>query len=151
MLIFTCNFNSVMKIWGFFFQGPFLKVDFNKYTTQWHMGHSRDDDVHKIPHKMKTHWQNQLKSVVLVYHIVPYRIRHKKIDALLVPCPFKGAQSDLFNFLPNFWRFWYHMKVYIFLIIHVKFHGWKVFRLEEINENVSGYGNHNHKIIKLTQ
>ena len=25
------------------------------------MGHSEDDAVHKIPHKMKTHWQNQLK------------------------------------------------------------------------------------------
>ena len=22
------------------------------------MGHSEDDAVHKIPHKMKTHWQN---------------------------------------------------------------------------------------------
>ena len=25
------------------------------------MGHSVDDAVHKILHKMKTHWQNQLK------------------------------------------------------------------------------------------
>ena len=25
------------------------------------MGHCEDDAVHKIPHKMKTHWQNQLK------------------------------------------------------------------------------------------
>ena len=30
------------------------------------MGHSGDDAVHKIPHKMKTHWQNQLKILVLV-------------------------------------------------------------------------------------
>ena len=30
------------------------------------MGHSEDDTVHKIPHKMKTHWQNQLKILVLV-------------------------------------------------------------------------------------
>ena len=28
------------------------------------MGHSEDDAVHKIPHKMKTHWQNQLKFSV---------------------------------------------------------------------------------------
>ena len=25
------------------------------------MGHSEDNTVFKIPHKMKTHWQNQLK------------------------------------------------------------------------------------------
>ena len=31
------------------------------------MGHSGDDAVHKRPHKMKIHWQNQLKSLVLVY------------------------------------------------------------------------------------
>ena len=30
------------------------------------MGHSEDDAVHKIPHKMKMHWQNQLKFSVLV-------------------------------------------------------------------------------------
>ena len=30
------------------------------------MGHSEDDAVHKIPHKMKTHWQNKLKFSVLV-------------------------------------------------------------------------------------
>ena len=65
-LSFTCNFNSVMKIWGFYFQRPFLKVDFNKYTIQQLMGHSEDDAVHKIHHKMKTHWQNQLKISVLV-------------------------------------------------------------------------------------
>ena len=25
------------------------------------MGHPEDDAVHKIPHKMKMHWQNQQK------------------------------------------------------------------------------------------
>ena len=30
------------------------------------MGPSEDDTVHKIPHKMKMHWQNQLKKMVLV-------------------------------------------------------------------------------------
>ena len=29
------------------------------------MEHSEDDTVHKIPHKMITHWQNQLKISVL--------------------------------------------------------------------------------------
>ena len=33
------------------------------------MGHSEDDDVHKIPDKMKPHWQNQLKISVLVYFL----------------------------------------------------------------------------------
>ena len=30
------------------------------------MGHSEDDAVNKIPYKMKTHWLNQLKILVLV-------------------------------------------------------------------------------------
>ena len=30
------------------------------------MEHSEDDAVHKIPHKRKMHWQNQLKILVLV-------------------------------------------------------------------------------------
>ena len=29
------------------------------------MGHSEDDAVHKIPHKKKMHWQNQLKILVI--------------------------------------------------------------------------------------
>ena len=62
---------------------------------------------------------------------------------------FKEAQSYLFNSFSNFWRFWYHKKAHIFLIIHGKFNSWKVFlHLEDINENESGYGNH---LIKLTQ
>ena len=32
---------------------------------------------------------------------------------------------------------------YCFIIL-VKFHGWKVLRLEDVHEKVSGYGNHNH-------
>ena len=55
----------------------------------------------------------------------------------------KGAQFYLFNFFSNFWRLWYQKKVNIFLITHGKFHSWKVFHLEDINENVPGYGNHN--------
>ena len=43
----------------------FFKVNFNKYTIQESMGHSEDGAVHKIPHKMKTHWQN-LKIPMLV-------------------------------------------------------------------------------------
>ena len=52
--------------------------------------------------------------------------------------------SPIFStFFSNFWKFWYHKKAHIFLITYVKFQGWKVFRLEEINVNVPGYGNHN--------
>ena len=54
-----------------------------------------------------------------------------------------GAQSYFFNFFSNFWRFCYHKKAHIFLITHGKFYSWKVFHLEDINENMSGYGNHN--------
>ena len=36
----------------------------------WCMGHSGYDIVHRRPPKMKMHWQNQLKSLVLVYFIV---------------------------------------------------------------------------------
>ena len=53
------------------------------------MGHSEDDVVHKIPHKMKTHWQNQLKFSVLVWFTILYRTRYKKIDDRLVQCPCK--------------------------------------------------------------
>ena len=38
--------------------------------------------------KMKTHWQNQLKISALVYFKILYRIRYKKIDVILVQCPF---------------------------------------------------------------
>ena len=33
----------------------------------------------------------------------------------------KGAQSYLFNFFSNFWRFWYHKKAHVFLITHDNF------------------------------
>ena len=47
---------------------------------------------------------------------------------------------------PSPGRFWYHKihkEACIFLITHVKFYSWKLFRLEDINESVAGYGNHN--------
>ena len=34
---------------------------------------------------------------------------------------FKGAQSYLNKFFPNFWRFCYHKKAHIFLTTHGKF------------------------------
>ena len=52
--------------------------------------------------------------------------------------------SPIFSIFPYFWGFWYHKKDNNFLITHVKFHRRKVLRLEDINETVSGYGNHNH-------
>ena len=52
------------------------------------MGHSEDDAVHKIPHKVKMHWQSQLKISVLIWFNILYRIRYKKIDVTLVQCPF---------------------------------------------------------------
>ena len=55
----------------------------------------------------------------------------------------KEAQSYFFNFFSNFSGFWYHKKAHIFLITHVKFYNWNMFCLEDTNENVPGYGNHN--------
>ena len=55
------------------------------------MGHSEDDAVHKIPHKMKTHRQNKLKFSVLVWFTILYRTRYKKIDVRLVQCPFNRS------------------------------------------------------------
>ena len=52
------------------------------------MGHSEDDAVHKMPYKMKTNWRNQLKISVLVSFKTLHRIRYKKIDVILVQCPF---------------------------------------------------------------
>ena len=52
------------------------------------MGHSGGDAVHKMPHKMNTHRQNQLKFSVLVWFKILNRIRYKKIDVILVQCPF---------------------------------------------------------------
>ena len=49
------------------------------------MEHSEDDAVHKIPQKMKTHWQNQLKLLVLVQFEIIYRIRCKKIRCYTCP------------------------------------------------------------------
>ena len=50
------------------------------------MGHPEDDATHKIPHKMKTHWQNQLNVSVLVYFKILYRIRYKMKVVILVQC-----------------------------------------------------------------
>ncbi len=55
----------------------------------------------------------------------------------------KGARSDCFRFFSHFWRFWYQKKAHIFLISPGEFYSWKMYRLEDINENVTSYGNHN--------
>ena len=39
-------------------------------------------------YEMKTHWQNQLKTSVLVSFKILYRIRYKKIDVKLLQCLF---------------------------------------------------------------
>ncbi len=55
----------------------------------------------------------------------------------------KGARSDCFRFFSNFRRFWYQKKAHIFLITSGEFYSWKMYRLEDINENVTSYGYHN--------
>ena len=72
------------------------------------MGHSEDGVVHKIPHKMKTLWQNQLKISVLVKFEVLCGIRYKKIDVILVQCPFNLIHTrqkynyHLLKFMKNY-------------------------------------------------
>ena len=46
--------------------------------------------------------------------------------------------SDFFTFL----RFWYQKKACISLITPGEFYGGKMYRLEDINENMTSYGNH---------
>ena len=38
------------------------------------------------------------------------------------------------NFFPNFVRFWYQKKAYIFLITPGEYYSWKMYRFEDINE-----------------
>ena len=59
---------------------------------------------------------------------------------------FNGAPSYLFNFLSNLNADFASRGSSYFS--HCKFYSWKVFRLEDINENVSGHGNH-HRRYKL--
>ena len=48
--------------------------------------------------------------------------------------------SPIFStFFSNFCRLCYYKNAHIFLVTHGKFNSWKVFRLEDINENVSAY------------
>ena len=71
-------------------------VIFNRrlqHTIQQPIGHTENDIVHKIPHKMKMQWQNQLEISVLVQFKILYRIRLKEIDVILVQCPFNEKYS----------------------------------------------------------
>ncbi len=53
----------------------------------------------------------------------------------------KGAR--LLQIVSNFMRFWNQKKAHIFLIAPVEFYDWKMYHLEDINENMTSYGNHN--------
>ena len=81
-----------------FLSSAILKSRLQKILMQWSMGHSGDDVNDKKPHKMKTHWPNQLKISVLVYFKVLYRTRYKNIDVILdytCPMPFNFAGRTL--------------------------------------------------------
>ena len=47
------------------------------------------------------------------------------------------------DFFSNLQRFWYQKKAHIFLITPCEFYSWKMYHLEDINENVTSYGNQN--------
>ena len=65
-------------------------------------GHSGDDDAHKIPHKLKTHCQNQLTSLILVYFKVFYRTKYKKkCYTFLMTVYYKSTLSTLISYILN--------------------------------------------------
>ena len=111
----------------------------------------------------ESHWYNEFLSPLQIYitlsknwtslHMVKvlngkkmtgndklYRGRALYISVVMFII-IKGAQS--YPFISNFRRFCYHKKAHIFLITHDKFNRWKVFHLEDVNENVSCSGKHN--------
>ena len=47
----------------------------------------------KKSNEMKTLWRNRLKFLVLVYYKVFFRTKYKKIDVILVQCPFKNGKK----------------------------------------------------------
>ena len=54
----------------------------------------------------------------------------------------KRSPVRFVHFFSNLWRFWCHKKAFFFSQHMKKFHSWKAFRLEDIDENVPYYGNH---------
>ena len=85
------------------------------------MGHTEDDAVYKIPHKMKTHWQNQLKISVLVQFKIHYRKRYKKINVILVQCPFKNSKHIIYYTEVSYIIHAYFLELIIVLAIHYMF------------------------------
>ena len=75
-----------MNISGIFYFSKSTSIN-TQYSSLWDT--LKMMLINKIPHKMKTHWQNQLKIWVLVWFKILYRIRFKKIYVILVQCPFK--------------------------------------------------------------
>ena len=63
------------------------------------MGHTGDDAIHKIPHKKKTQWQNQLKNLVRVQFDILYRLRYIKRKMLYLS---NAPLSLSFTVLPEF-------------------------------------------------
>ncbi len=68
---------------------------------------------------------------------------HDIYAAMIMIPVLKGAQSDCLRFFSNLRRFWYQKKAHIFLITPGEFYSWKMYCVEDINENVTSYGNHN--------
>ncbi len=56
--------------------------------------------------------------------------------------PLKGARSDCFRFFQTFGDFGIRGKLIFFSLPLVNFTAEKMYHLEDINENVSSYGNH---------
>ena len=50
---------------GIFLTFSIFQSQLQLYTVQYPIGHYEDDAVHKIPHKVKKHWQNQMTKYSL--------------------------------------------------------------------------------------
>ena len=92
MLSFTFWTEPLLEKYEYFQHFLYFKVDFNKYTVQQPMGHSEDDAVHKIPDKMKTYWQKQLKHSALLQFKIHHKLETKiQILSHFVQCPANGT------------------------------------------------------------
>ena len=94
------------EIW-IFLAFSIFQFNFNKYSTQWSMGHSGDGAVNK-----RISW----KVWYTVYFIGLFSAEHKKIDAIFVQCP---SNVFLFCFVFCFVLFWLFVCFVLFVCLFV--------------------------------
>ena len=65
------------------------------------MGHSEDDAVHKIPHKMKMHLQNEQKILILIWFNILYRSRYKD-RCYTCPMPLEDLEDFMYSIAASY-------------------------------------------------